>query len=209
MNSNRARKGFTVVTAAATTVLVIAGCATEQEIRLAEPDLDFPYTSITAAPPPLSLDDLEDDEAEDEDEDKDADEDDADESETESSSSTTSTTRTTSSSRAPRSNSSDEDRGSNSGGGSRAAAPAAQAQRGSTCAWPDKAEANGKEYSIFCDREWARTVTPDEQQYFWVAKGSGWESIDPTGQRDNRECWSREAFNGAPDQVRSAVVFCD
>lgn len=208
MNSNRARKGFTVVTAAVTTVLVAAGCATEQEIRLAEPDLDFPYTSITAAPPPLSLDDLEDDEAEDEDEDKNADEDDADESETESSSSTTSTTRTTSSSRAPRSNSSDEDSGSNSGG-SRAAAPAAQAQRGSTCAWPEQAEANGKEFSTFCDREWARTVTPDEQQYFWRAKGSGWESIDPTGQRDNQACWSREAFNGAPDQVRNAVVFCD
>lgn len=205
MNSNLPRKGLAVVTAAVTTVLVVAGCATEQETRLAEPALDFPYTSITAAPPPLSLDDIEDDEEEKE---EDSDGDESETSETESSSSTTSTTRTTSSSHTSRANAS-EDTSGNSGSGGRAAGAAAQAQHGSACAWPEEAEANGKEFSTFCDREWARTVTPDQQQYFWAAKGSGWESIDPTGQRDHEACWSREAFNGAPEQVRNAVVFCD
>ena len=110
MNSNLPRKGLAVVTAAVTTVLVVAGCATEQETRLAEPALDFPYTSITAAPPPLSLDDLEEDEEENPDGDG------SETSETESSSSTTSTTRTTSSSHTSRANAS-EDTSDNSGGG--------------------------------------------------------------------------------------------
>jgi len=53
---------------------------------------------------------------------------------------------------------------------------------GAACAWPAQGESSGgQEYSTFCDRAWARTVTPDGTDYFWVARGGGWVSVGPAG----------------------------
>ena len=81
---------------------------------------------------------------------------------------------------------------------------------GATCAWPTQGASSGnQEYSTFCDREWARTVTSDGQDYYWAAKGQGWVSVDPTTTDDGNVCWAREDFETAPEAIRNAVAFCD
>lgn len=81
---------------------------------------------------------------------------------------------------------------------------------GATCAWPTQGASSGnQEYSTFCDREWARTVTSDGQDYYWAAKGQGWVSVDPVTTDEGGICWAREDFETAPEAIRNAVVFCD
>ena len=81
---------------------------------------------------------------------------------------------------------------------------------GATCAWPTQGAASGnQEYSTFCDREWARTVTSDGQDYYWAAQGQGWVSVDPVTTDDGGICWAREDFETAPEAIRNAVAFCD
>ena len=82
-------------------------------------------------------------------------------------------------------------------------------RQGAACAWPAQgSQGASDEYSTFCDREWARTVTPDGQDYYWVARGNGWASVDPQNTADG-VCWSRGDFEGAPEAIRNAVKFCD
>ena len=81
---------------------------------------------------------------------------------------------------------------------------------GATCAWPTQGAASGsQEYSTFCDREWARTVTSDGQDYYWAARGDGWVSVDPRNTGDGEVCWAREDFEAAPEAIRNAVTFCE
>ena len=59
---NRATKAVATLAASA---LVLAGCASEEdEVRLAEPVLDFPYTSTTAVPTPAMEEPTETEDAE-------------------------------------------------------------------------------------------------------------------------------------------------
>lgn len=58
------------------------------------------------------------------------------------------------------------------------------------------------------EEEWARTVTPDGADYYWVARGGGWVSVDPAGTRGAGECWARQDFETAPEAIRNAVMFC-
>lgn len=197
---NRATSAVATLAASA---LVLAGCASdEDEVRLAEPVLDFPYTSTTAAPTfemPVET------EAEDE------------ETETETTASetaeTSETTTTESSTRTSTRTSTKTSTSRRSSSSSRRAEPEPQpvnpepSQPGATCAWPNQAEANGREFSTFCDREWARTML-DGQQYFWRAKGNGWVSVDPEGMLEDDVCWNRSEFDGAPEAIRNAAVYC-
>lgn len=210
---NRSRI-FSAVAAAALAASLLTGCSdsSADEVRLAEPVLDFPQTSTTATPTPTTT------------------ETEPDEEETSTSSTTTSSsserssststktstsTRTSTSSSKRRSSSSGN---SNSGNVAREPAPAPAPVRetivdnrpGATCAWPTQGAASGnQEYSTFCDREWARTVTDDGQDYYWAAKDGGWVSVDPKGTGANGACWAREDFESAPEAIRNAVTFCE
>ena len=210
---NRSRT-FSAVAAAALAASLLTGCSdsSADEVRLAEPVLDFPQTSTTATPTPTTT------------------ETEPDEEETSTSSTTTSSsserssststktstsTRTSTSSSKRRSSSSGN---SNSGNVAREPAPAPAPVRetivdnrpGATCAWPTQGAASGnQEYSTFCDREWARTVTDDGQDYYWAAKDGGWVSVDPQGTDNNGVCWAREDFESAPEAIRNAVTFCE
>lgn len=192
---------------AALAASLLAGCSSSNadEVRLEEPVLDFPQTSTTATPTPTTT--------------KDADKDDEDEETTtsttktttsKSSSSKSSSSKRTSTSSSKRSRSSSSD---DSGNAAREPAPVRETivddRPGATCAWPTQGDASGsQEYSTFCDREWARTVTSDGQDYYWAAKGQGWVSVDPAGNDDNGVCWAPEDFETAPEAIRNAVSFC-
>lgn len=192
-------RATTAVATLAVSALVLTGCASEDdEVRLAEPVLDFPYTSTTAAPTPTMA-------APAETEDADETETTASESSTTSSSTKTSTRTSTKTSTSTRSASSTRQQ-------EPAPAPAPAnpepVQPGANCAWPAQGEANGGEFSTFCDREWARTML-DGQQYFWRAEGNGWVSIDPEAMVDDEVCWPRDEFDGAPEAIRNAAVYCE
>lgn len=209
---NRSRT-FSAVAAAALATSLLTGCSdsSADEVRLAEPVLDFPQTSTTATPTPTTTE-------------TEPDEEETSTSSTTSSSSerssststkTSTSTRTSTSSSKRRSSSSGN---SNSGNVAREPAPAPAPVRetivdnrpGATCAWPTQGAASGnQEYSTFCDREWARTVTDDGQDYYWTAKDGGWVSVDPKGTGDNGACWAREDFESAPEAIRNAVTFCE
>lgn len=210
---NRSRT-FSAVAAAALAASLLTGCSdsSADEVRLAEPVLDFPQTSTTATPTPTTTE-------------TEPDEEETSTSSTTSSSSserssststkTSTSTRTSTSSSKRRSSSSGN---SNSGNVAREPAPAPAPVRetivdnrpGATCAWPTQGAASGnQEYSTFCDREWARTVTDDGQDYYWAAKDGGWVSVDPKGTGDNGACWAREDFESAPEAIRNAVTFCE
>lgn len=193
------------VVAAVSLGLVAAGCA-DEEARLVEPELDFPYTSADGtSPAPVTFDfgfgndgeDGEDDaeEGEDEDDNEDSDADDSDDSDDS----------------GDADDSGDRDEPAPAPRRNVRPAPApAPSLPGAACAWPAQAEAKeGEEFSTFCDREWARTVTSDGQQYFWEARGSGWVSIDPVSEHNGGVCWSKNDFEKAPEAIRNAVVFCD
>lgn len=207
MRSNRAVPAIVAVAAA---TALVAGCASETEVRLAEPELDFPYTSTTAAPAPTTTAAPTTEATS------------TSTSTTSSSSSTssssTTSTRTSTSTRTASNNSDSADTGIDDRDDEpapvrndppQAAAPA-PSEPGAACAWPSQGEAKDKEFSTFCDREWARTVIPSSgQQYFWRAQGSGWASIDPAGQAGGGVCWDPKDFDGAPEAVRKAAVFCE
>ena len=200
---NRSRT-FSAFAAAALAASLLAGCSdSNADVEpLAEPVLDFPQTSTTPTPTPTTTksDDDEDDK-----------ETTTSSSTTTKKSSTSSSTRTSTKSSSKRS----ESRSSNnSNKEAREPAPVRETiiddRPGATCAWPTQGEASGsQEYSTFCDREWARTVTSDGQDYYWAAKGQGWVSVDPTTTDDGDICWAREDFEAAPEAIRNAVAFCD
>lgn len=188
-------------------VAVLPACGnSEDEVRIAEPVLDFPQTSTTPTPTTTENDE----------------ETTTSSTTTKSSSSKSSSSKTSSSKRTSTKSSSRRSSSSGSSGGSgnsgnavREPEPAparevvAQDEPGAACAWPSQgSQSSGDEYSTFCDREWARTVTPDGQDYYWVARGNGWASVDPQD-TSNGVCWSREDFEGAPAQIQNAVQFCD
>lgn len=203
MNRSRTLSAFA---AAALAASLLAGCSDSgADVEpLAEPMLDFPQTSTTATPTPTTTET-------------------DDEEETTTSSSTTtkssssssskSSTRTSTKSSSKRS----ESRSSNNSGSDNAAREPEPVREtivddrpGATCAWPTQGASSGnQEYSTFCDREWARTVTSDGQDYYWAAKGQGWVSVDPVTTDEGGICWAREDFETAPEAIRNAVVFCD
>ena len=203
MNRSRTLSAFA---AAALAASLLAGCSDSgADVEpLAEPMLDFPQTSTTATPTPTTTET-------------------DDEEETTTSSSTTtkssssssskSSTRTSTKSSSKRS----ESRSSNNSGSDNAAREPEPVREtivddrpGATCAWPTQGASSGnQEYSTFCDREWARTVTSDGQDYYWAAKGQGWVSVDPVTTDDGGVCWAREDFETAPEAIRNAVAFCD
>lgn len=193
------------LSAAMIAVTVLPACGnSEDEVRIAEPVLDFPQTSTTPTPTPTTTENDDEEET-----------------------TTSSTTKKSSSSKSSSSKSSSKKtttksssrrRSSSSGGSGNVVrepepAPArevvAQDEPGAACAWPSQgSQGSSDEYSTFCDREWARTVTPDGQDYYWAARGNGWASVDPQDTEDG-VCWSREDFEGAPAQIQNAVQFCD
>lgn len=201
------KRTLAVLSAAMLAVTALPACGnSEDEVRIAEPVLDFPQTSTTPTPTPTTTEKDE---------------------ETTSTSTTTkkSSSRKSSSSKktsAKKTSTKSSSRRSSSSGGSGGSgnvvrepepAPArevaAQDEPGAACAWPSQgSQGSGDEYSTFCDREWARTVTPDGQDYYWAARGNGWASVDPQSTADG-VCWSREDFEGAPAQIQNAVQFCD
>ena len=203
MNRSRTLSAFA---AAALAASLLAGCSDSgADVEpLAEPMLDFPQTSTTATPTPTPTEDDDDEET------------------TTSSSTTTkssssssskSSTRTSTKSSSKRSESRSS---SNSGSDNAAREPEPVRETivddrpGATCAWPTQGASSGnQEYSTFCDREWARTVTSDGQDYYWAAKGQGWVSVDPVTTDEGGICWAREDFETAPEAIRNAVVFCD
>ena len=209
---NRSRT-FSAFAAAALAASLLAGCSdSNADVEpLAEPVLDFPQTSTTATPTPTTT----------------KSDDDEDDKETTTSSSTTTkksstssstksstSTRTSTKSSSKRSESRSSGGSNNSNNEAREPAPVRETiiddRPGATCAWPTQGEASGsQEYSTFCDREWARTVTSDGQDYYWAAKGQGWVSVDPTTTDDGNVCWAREDFETAPEAIRNAVAFCD
>lgn len=205
---NRSRT-LSAVAAAALSAALLTGCSdsSADEARLPEPVLDFPQTSTTATPTPTTTKKTDDDEEETT----------SKSTTTKSSASSTTTkkstsTRTSTSSSKKRSSSSDSSNNSNNA--AREPAPVRETivddRPGATCAWPTQGESNGnQEYSTYCDREWARTVTSDGQDYYWAAKGQGWVSVDPADTNDNGACWAREDFEAAPEAIRNAVAFCD
>ncbi|MCP1386904.1 hypothetical protein M5J20_01640 [Corynebacterium sp. TA-R-1] len=195
MNSNRV---FTALVACVASAALLAGCSNEEEVRLGEPELDFPYTSATPTPTfDLDLDELLDEDEEDEEDTETETSESESESETSGEETSESTTTRTSTRVATRDVVEKSTR-----------MEPVPLPPGAACAWPSQSEANGGEFSTFCNREWARTVL-DGQQYFWQARGNGWVSVDPTGERDNQVCWSRDSFNGAPEAIRNAVVYCE
>lgn len=207
---NRSRT-LSAVAAAALSAALLTGCSdsSADEARLPEPVLDFPQTSTTATPTPTTTKKVDDEEEETT----------SKSSTTKSSASSTTTkkstsTRTSTSSSKKRSSSSDSSNDSNNEAREPAPAPVRETivddRPGATCAWPTQGESNGnQEYSTFCDREWARTVASDGQDYYWAAKGQGWVSVDPADTNDNGACWAREDFETAPEAIRNAVAFCD
>ncbi|MBC3177736.1 hypothetical protein [Corynebacterium lujinxingii] len=201
------RRTLAALSAAMIAVAVLPACGnSEDEVRIAEPVLDFPQTSTTPTPTPTTTEN-DDEEAT------------TSSTTTKSSSSKSTSSKTSSSKRTSTKSSSRRSSSSGGSGGSGNAvrepepAPArevvAQDEPGAACAWPSQgSQGSGDEYSTFCDREWARTVTPDGQDYYWTARGNGWASVDPQD-TSNGVCWSREDFEGAPAQIQNAVQFCD
>ena len=204
MNRSRTLSAFA---AAALVASLLTGCSDSgaDAEPLAEPTLDFPQTSTTATPTPTPTEDDEDEET------TTSTSTTAKKSSSSSSSSTKSSTRTSTKSSSKRS----ESRSSNdSNNAAREPEPVRETivddRPGATCAWPTQGAASGnQEYSTFCDREWARTVTSDGQDYYWAAKGQGWVSVDPVTTDDGGICWAREDFETAPEAIRNAVAFCD
>lgn len=204
MNRSRTLSAFA---AAALVASLLTGCSDSgaDAEPLAEPTLDFPQTSTTATPTPTPTEDDEDEET------TTSSSTTAKKSSSSSSSSTKSSTRTSTKSSSKRS----ESRSSNdSNNAAREPEPVRETivddRPGATCAWPTQGAASGnQEYSTFCDREWARTVTSDGQDYYWAAKGQGWVSVDPVTTDDGGICWAREDFETAPEAIRNAVAFCD
>ena len=204
MNRSRTLSAFA---AAALAASLLAGCSDSgADVEpLAEPMLDFPQTSTTATPTPTPTEDDEDEET------TTSTSTTAKKSSSSSSSSTKSSTRTSTKSSSKRS----ESRSSNdSNNAAREPEPVRETivddRPGATCAWPTQGAASGnQEYSTFCDREWARTVTSDGQDYYWAAKGQGWVSVDPVTTDEGGICWAREDFETAPEAIRNAVAFCD
>ena len=204
MNRSRTLSAFA---AAALVASLLTGCSDSgaDAEPLAEPMLDFPQTSTTATPTPTPTEDDEDEET------TTSTSTTTKKSSSSSSSSTKSSTRTSTKSSSKRS----ESRSSNdSNNAAREPEPVRETivddRPGATCAWPTQGAASGnQEYSTFCDREWARTVTSDGQDYYWAAKGQGWVSVDPTTTDDGNVCWAREDFETAPEAIRNAVAFCD
>lgn len=203
MNRSRTLSAFA---AAALAASLLAGCSDSgADVEpLAEPMLDFPQTSTTATPTPTTT------EADDEEETTTSS---STTTKSSSSSSSKSSTRTSTKSSSKRSESRSS---SNSGSDSAAREPEPVRETivddrpGATCAWPTQGASSGnQEYSTFCDREWARTVTSDGQDYYWAAKGQGWVSVDPVTTDEGGICWAREDFETAPEAIRNAVVFCD
>ena len=205
MNRSRTLSAFA---AAALVASLLTGCSDSgaDAEPLAEPTLDFPQTSTTATPTPTSTEDDDEDE-----ETTTSTSTTTKKSSSSSSSSTKSSTRTSTKSSSKRS----ESRSSNdSNNAAREPEPVRETivddRPGATCAWPTQGAASGnQEYSTFCDREWARTVTSDGQDYYWAAKGQGWVSVDPVTTDDGGICWAREDFETAPEAIRNAVAFCD
>ena len=204
---NRSRT-FSAFAAAALAASLLAGCSDSgADVEpLAEPMLDFPQTSTTATPTPTPTEDDDEDE-----ETTTSTSTTTKKSSSSSSSSTKSSTRTSTKSSSKRS----ESRSSNdSNNAAREPEPVRETivddRPGATCAWPTQGAASGnQEYSTFCDREWARTVTSDGQDYYWAAKGQGWVSVDPVTTDEGGVCWAREDFETAPEAIRNAVAFCD
>ena len=203
MNRSRTLSAFA---AAALAASLLAGCSDSgADVEpLAEPMLDFPQTSTTATPTPTTT------EADDEEETTTSS---STTTKSSSSSSSKSSTRTSTKSSSKRSESRSS---SNSGSDNAAREPEPVRETivddrpGATCAWPTQGAASGnQEYSTFCDREWARTVTSDGQDYYWAAQGQGWVSVDPVTTDEGGICWAREDFETAPEAIRNAVAFCD
>ncbi|MCG7235419.1 hypothetical protein [Corynebacterium sp. ACRQP] len=203
MNRSRTLSAFA---AAALAASLLAGCSDSgADVEpLAEPMLDFPQTSTTATPTPTTT------EADDEEETTTSS---STTTKSSSSSSSKSSTRTSTKSSSKRSESRSS---SNSGSDNAAREPEPVRETivddrpGATCAWPTQGASSGnQEYSTFCDREWARTVTSDGQDYYWAAKGQGWVSVDPVTTDEGGICWAREDFETAPEAIRNAVAFCD
>ena len=182
---NRVKTAAAIV---ATSAMLLAGCGSEgDEVRLAEPVLDFPYTSTSQLPEPEIEITTEEPE----------------ETTTSSTTSSSSSTSSSTSTRTSTSTSSTTRRAEPEP----APEPEPEPLPGAECAWPSQSEANGREFSTFCDREWARTML-DGQQYFWKARANGWASVDPDGTVGNDVCWARDDFNGAPEAIRNAAVYC-
>ena len=206
MNRSRTLSAFA---AAALAASLLAGCSDSgADVEpLAEPMLDFPQTSTTATPTPTTT------ETDDEEETTTSSSTTTKKSSESSSSSSKSSTRTSTKSSSKRS----ESRSSNNSDSDNAAREPEPVREtivddrpGATCAWPTQGASSGnQEYSTFCDREWARTVTSDGQDYYWAAKGQGWVSVDPVTTDDGGVCWAREDFETAPEAIRNAVAFCD
>ena len=204
---NRSRT-FSAFAAAALAASLLAGCSDSgADVEpLAEPMLDFPQTSTTPTPTPTTT---EADDDEDETTTSSTTTTKSSESSSSSKSSTSTRTSTKSSSRRSGSRSSN-----NSNNAAREPEPVRETivddRPGATCAWPTQGASSGnQEYSTFCDREWARTVTSDGQDYYWAAKGQGWVSVDPVTTDEGDICWAREDFETAPEAIRNAVAFCD
>lgn len=202
MNRSRTLSAFA---AAALAASLLTGCSDSgaDAEPLAEPMLDFPQTSTTATPTPTPTEDDEDEET------TTSTSTTTKKSSSSSSSSTKSSTRTSTKSSSKRSESRN-----NSDNAAREPEPVRETivddRPGATCAWPTQGAASGnQEYSTFCDREWARTVTSDGQDYYWAAKGQGWVSVDPVTTDEGGICWAREDFETAPEAIRNAVTFCD
>ncbi|MDK8879961.1 hypothetical protein [Corynebacterium sp. MSK008] len=203
---NRSRT-FSAFAAAALAASLLAGCSDSgADVEpLAEPMLDFPQTSTTPTPTPTTT------EADDEDETSTSSTTTTKSSESSSSSKSSTSTRTSTKSSSRRSGSRSSN---NSNNAAREPEPVRETivddRPGATCAWPTQGASSGnQEYSTFCDREWARTVTSDGQDYYWAAKGQGWVSVDPVTTDEGDICWAREDFETAPEAIRNAVAFCD
>lgn len=204
MNRSRTLSAFA---AAALAASLLTGCSDSgADVEpLAEPVLDFPQTSTTATPTPTTT------KADDEEETTTSSSTTTKKSSESSSTKTSTSTRTSTKSSSKRS----ESRSSNnSDNAAREPEPVRETivddRPGATCAWPTQGASSGnQEYSTFCDREWARTVTSDGQDYYWAAKGQGWVSVDPVTTDEGGVCWKREDFEAAPEAIRNAVAFCD
>ena len=206
---NRSRT-FPAVAAAALAASLLVGCSDSgaDAEPLAEPVLDFPQTSTTPTPTPTTTE-----AADDEDETTTTSTTTTKSSQSSPSSKTSTSTRTSTSSK-KRSESRSSGGSNNSNNVAREPAPVRETiiddRPGATCAWPTQGASSGnQEYSTFCDREWARTVTSDGQDYYWAAQGNGWVSVDPVTTDDGGVCWAREDFETAPEAIRNAVAFCE
>ena len=186
-----------VLAALLTCTTLLAGCNSSPEDRLAEPEISFPAKETSTSPAP--------------------DDDDEDATETETSTSTKTSTSTSKKSSSSSSSSSSSKKSSSSASSSdddsdepapvQPAEPAPQ--NGATCAWPKQGQQSASdEYSTFCDGDWARTVMPNGQEYFWASNGNSLASGDPVGEHEGNACWDRKDFTSAPAAVRDAVPYC-